>query len=82
MMKKLLTAVVLSAIASASVAAGIPDPLRIATEGAYPPFNGVDADGNLIGFDVDIVARVVLVKVDKVDARQMADGFRHSQIGP
>ncbi len=54
MMKKLLTAVVLSAIASASVAAGIPDPLRIATEGAYPPFNGVDADGNLIGFDVDI----------------------------
>ena len=53
-MKKLLTAVVLSAIASASVAAGIPDPLRIATEGAYPPFNGVDANGNLIGFDVDI----------------------------
>ena len=36
------------------VAGTIPDPLRIATEGAYPPFNGVDANGELIGFDVDI----------------------------
>ena len=43
-----------SHLTSASLAAGIPDPLRIATEGAYPPFNGVDANGNLIGFDVDI----------------------------
>lgn len=54
MIKKLLTSVVFSAVASASLAAGIPDPLRIATEGAYPPFNGIDANGNLIGFDVDI----------------------------
>ena len=37
-----------------TVASGIPDPLRIGTEGAYPPFNGLDANGNLIGFDVDI----------------------------
>ena len=37
-----------------AVAGGIPDPLRIGTEGAYPPFNGMDANGNLIGFDVDI----------------------------
>ncbi len=28
--------------------------LRIATEGAYPPFNDVDTNGNAIGFDVDI----------------------------
>jgi len=28
--------------------------LTIATEGAYPPFNNTTADGELIGFDVDI----------------------------
>ncbi|GGE61722.1 transporter substrate-binding domain-containing protein [Actibacterium pelagium] len=30
------------------------EPLRIATEGAYPPFNEVNAAGELVGFDVDI----------------------------
>ncbi len=28
--------------------------LKVATEGAYPPFNSLDASGNLVGFDVDI----------------------------
>jgi lysine-arginine-ornithine-binding protein len=35
-------------------AAGLPSKITIATEGAYPPFNSVAADGTLQGFDVDI----------------------------
>ncbi len=35
-------------------AAQAQDTIRIATEGAYPPFNQTDASGNLVGFDVDI----------------------------
>lgn len=32
--------------------------IRVATEGAYPPFNSVDKNGDLQGFDVDIAKAV------------------------
>lgn len=33
----------------------LPDPVRIGIEGAYPPFNFVDTNGEVQGFDVDIM---------------------------
>lgn len=32
--------------------------IRVATEGAYPPFNDLDANDNAIGFDVDVINAV------------------------
>lgn len=32
----------------------VPNPLRIATEGAYPPYNSVDSAGHLVGFEIDL----------------------------
>jgi polar amino acid transport system substrate-binding protein len=42
---------ILSAVAGATHAA---DKIVIGTEGAYPPFNNLESDGTLTGFDVDI----------------------------
>jgi len=36
------------------------DKLRIGTEGAYPPFNQIDASGNVVGFDVEIAKALCL----------------------
>ncbi|TWB23862.1 transporter substrate-binding domain-containing protein [Nitrospirillum bahiense] len=33
---------------------GVPNPLRVATEGAYPPFNVAEPDGTLKGFEIDL----------------------------
>ncbi|WP_435099846.1 ABC transporter substrate-binding protein [Arhodomonas sp. AD133] len=37
-----------------SVSAQAADTIKIATEGAYPPFNFIDSSGEVKGFDVDI----------------------------
>ncbi|HWR79952.1 MAG TPA: ABC transporter substrate-binding protein [Pseudomonas sp.] len=50
--KKILFAAVASiALGTSAVAA---DKLKIGTEGAYPPFNLIDASGKVVGFDIDI----------------------------
>ncbi|EJN02289.1 ABC transporter substrate-binding protein [Phyllobacterium sp. YR531] len=52
-MNKLL--IITAAIATLTTAASAQDaPIRIATEGAYPPFNTLNADGTLAGLDVDM----------------------------
>ena len=50
--KKILLALA-AAFALVSQAA-VADKLRIGTEGAYPPFNLLDASGKVVGFDMDI----------------------------
>ncbi len=62
---RLAVAVVVTAFALCSAAAEDRLTLRIATEGAYPPFNTVGPDGRLSGFDVDIA--------DALCARMNAD---------
>ena len=43
-----------AALALSIGAAQAQEKLRIGTEGAYPPFNNLTADGQLVGFDIDI----------------------------
>lgn len=54
-MKRYLATILLVATTLATAHGALAeDKLRIATEGAYPPFNQLDPDGSLSGFDVDI----------------------------
>lgn len=46
--------------------------LRIATEGAYPPFNYVNEDGRLAGFDVDIAKALCEVMERKCTLQAVA----------
>ncbi len=53
-MKKTLAAIALVAAGLFGVAAHAADKFVIGTEGAYPPFNKIEADGTITGFDVEI----------------------------
>ncbi|MBB4065683.1 ABC transporter substrate-binding protein [Gellertiella hungarica] len=53
-MKKTIAALVLAAAGFVAASAGAADKLVIGTEGAYPPFNKIEADGSITGFDVEI----------------------------
>jgi lysine-arginine-ornithine-binding protein len=55
-MKKLTLAVIAAALMSLAAGAvgAAPSAIRIGTEGAFPPFNYIDADGTVKGVDIDI----------------------------
>ncbi len=53
-MKKTIVVSILAIVLGLSGASMAKDTYKIATEGAYKPFNYVDPDGKLLGFDVDI----------------------------
>ncbi|MGD1887382.1 MAG: ABC transporter substrate-binding protein [Cohaesibacteraceae bacterium] len=56
---KVLHRLAITAVAATGLMAGLAtahaqDVVRIGTEGAYPPFNFTDSDGNLVGFEIDL----------------------------
>jgi lysine-arginine-ornithine-binding protein len=56
-MKRLATGLIAAtAIAALATGAQAQDKrmVKIGTEGAYPPFNSIDTEGKLVGFDIDI----------------------------
>lgn len=50
----LLCTALLLALPAAAQTGPLPDPLRLAVEGAYPPFSQLGPDGKIHGFDIDI----------------------------
>lgn len=52
--KQIFAALTLTAVATSGIATAQAETIRIATEGAYAPFNFVDDKGDLQGFDVEI----------------------------
>ncbi|GAA0789010.1 ABC transporter substrate-binding protein [Marinobacterium sediminicola] len=72
--KKILQTVALGALTVlGSTAAMAQDKVRIATEGAYAPFNAINEQGELIGFDVEI-ARALCAEM-KVECEIVAQDW-------
>jgi len=72
--RKFVISLVAALVFAGSAAAA--DKIRIGTEGAYPPFNQIDASGNVIGFDVDIAkALCEKMQADCVIVTQDWDGI-------
>ena len=57
---KILTLTAAAALAMTAATASA-QTLRVGTEGAYPPYNFTDADGNLIGFEIDLAREMCAV---------------------
>lgn len=75
-LKQLIAALSLTVAAASLVASAQADTIRIATEGAYSPFNFVDDKGELQGFDVEIAnALCEEMKADCILVAQDWDGI-------
>lgn len=75
-LRKLIAAATLVAGTVVGMEALAADKIRIATEGAYAPFNMKNAQGELIGFDVDIAkALCAQMKADCTIVEQDWDGM-------
>lgn len=75
-MKKLLGVAAILAFGITSVQAKDWTSIRLASEGAYPPFNEIASDGSLKGFDIDIGNAVCAeLKAKCVWVKQEWDGM-------
>ncbi|ANK81820.1 MAG: amino acid ABC transporter [Rhizobiales bacterium NRL2] len=75
-MRRFLTLTAAAVAMTVAAGASQAEPLRIGTEGAYPPFNNLTADGKLVGFDIDIAnALCDEMKVECVFVTQDWDGI-------
>jgi lysine-arginine-ornithine-binding protein len=73
---KTIAAALAAAVLGLAATTASAESLRIATEGAYPPFNFVDASGELQGFDVDIArALCEVMEADCEITAQAWDGI-------